>query len=572
MIPENAVSVAHRDLPDVPSDAALVGVGSIVLFYQYKEPEWDTAGHKKAIKKVIEIAEKHAITGRGRVAKEGLNCTLSGNPKDVRDFCYALREWDPVFNNTDFKITDGVPRGQLFKSLSVKKADELVAYGLNGEKAPSLAKFAGVHLEADEYHAAMADKDSVIIDVRNAYESAIGSFQPPPGGAELIDPKMRNSIEFPKWLNDSATQEKLRGKKVLMYCTGGIRCERASALLNQMAAVNPEKYQINGVYELRGGIERYIKTFPEGGNWKGKNYLFDRRMEQLPGNQNEHEAAASVNACCCLCRKKWTFYRNQFKCAQSLCGVPVIVCTDCTERATEQPNKLKCELCAEGYRAPMSMPDLTGLKRRAEATLAAATTSSTHTSTLKDEGVQDAEEEKEELSRRDGTNKNKKSKTEGKGNRTRAAELEGASAFVNSSYLLFLNRLPLTVTKSKLHAALTPQHPIDVANGKEHIVNAASSIMQSVHWLSDVATCAFYGSCVVKIKTSKAARQCIEHAANDKGGGILVDKKRIRVMYAKVTREEAEAEEEDEEDDGVGKGRTFPPRGAPQGEYPPVGH
>ena len=78
----------------------------------------------------------------------------------------------------------------------------------------------------------MANPNAVIIDVRNAYESAIGHFQPPPGGATFIDPRMRNSIEFPKWLNAPETQAQLQGKQVLMYCTGGIRCERASALLD----------------------------------------------------------------------------------------------------------------------------------------------------------------------------------------------------------------------------------------------------------------------------------------------------------------------------------------------------
>ena len=74
-------------------------------------------------------------------------------------------------------------------------------------------------MEADEYHRAMEDPDAVIIDVHNAYESSIGGFRPPEGGAELIDPKMRNSIEFPKWLNSEETRERINGKKVLMYCS-----------------------------------------------------------------------------------------------------------------------------------------------------------------------------------------------------------------------------------------------------------------------------------------------------------------------------------------------------------------
>jgi predicted sulfurtransferase len=214
----NAKSVAGRELPPIPVEHQ--HAGSILLFYQYKEPSWTAKEHKQVLKDVIKLAEK--LTGRGRIAPEGLNCTLSGSPDDVRDFCLALRKYNPLFLNTDFKITDGVARSQLFKSLSIRKTQELVAYGLAGEKrAPSLQKFAGHHLEAPDYHKAMEDKDTVIIDVRNAYESAIGNFQPPKGGAELIDPQMRNSIEFPKWLADERTQKKLNGKKVLMYCTGG---------------------------------------------------------------------------------------------------------------------------------------------------------------------------------------------------------------------------------------------------------------------------------------------------------------------------------------------------------------
>ena len=196
-----------------------------------------------------------------------------------------LREWKPaLFNNTDFKITDHVDASHGFKALTIRRTDELVAYGLADERAPSLEKSQAQHVDADQYHELMKDKDAVIIDVRNAYESAIGHFQPPPGGATLIDPKMRNSHEFPKWLNAPETKAKLHGKTVMMYCTGGIRCERATALLNQMTEAEADgSFKPKDVVMARGGIERYLKTFPKGGFWKGKNYLFDKRMEQVPG-------------------------------------------------------------------------------------------------------------------------------------------------------------------------------------------------------------------------------------------------------------------------------------------------
>lgn len=172
--------------------------------------------------------------------------------------------------------------------------------------------------------------DAVVIDVRNAYESAIGHFAPPEGGATLLDPKMRNSREFPKWLADDKTKEALSGKKVLMYCTGGIRCERATALLDEMVKADPT-FRISDITMVRGGVERYMRTFPEGGFWKGKNYLFDRRLEQVPEAKSSAALEGDVESWCAVCAAPWAAYRGQFKCAGRLpppagvCAVPVIV-------------------------------------------------------------------------------------------------------------------------------------------------------------------------------------------------------------------------------------------------------
>lgn len=363
-INKNSQSVAGRSLPPCEEqfdDEALYG--TILLFYQYKEPVWNKQQHKMVLKQIIAIGSNHHIAGRGRVAPEGVNCTLSGTPTQIRLFCQSLRDYDDIFSQTDFKLTDGVPKDQLFKSLSLRKTTELVAYGLPGNKAPSLARFGGTHMDANDYHNAMLDPNTVVVDVRNAYETTLGQFQPPPGGATLLDPKMRNSIEFPKWLHDPVTQKQLTGKKVLMYCTGGIRCERATALLNQMAAMTPE-LKPEGVFHMQGGIERYLKTFPNGGLWKGANYLFDRRMEQWPGDLKPN--TANVTSTCVVCRQPHAQYRGKFKCAQGLCGVPVIVCDDCKQTATDKPKVLTCDLCREGHKAPQLMPDLAGMKRKAE--------------------------------------------------------------------------------------------------------------------------------------------------------------------------------------------------------------
>ena len=197
---EMARSVIGRELPPVPPGLAEDSV-TLCLFYQYVEPMWTKTQHKKARSFVIGLGAKLNVTGRGRCAAEGLNCTLTGSPEAVRKFCKGLRAWNPLFEETDFKLTDGLASKERFKALTVRKTDELVAYGLAGENAPSLRENSTKHLEAIDYHNMMKEKDTVIIDVRNHYESSIGHFNPPEGGAELIDPMIRNSKEFPRWLS-----------------------------------------------------------------------------------------------------------------------------------------------------------------------------------------------------------------------------------------------------------------------------------------------------------------------------------------------------------------------------------
>ncbi len=230
---EEARSTAFREL----EEAADPSTRSLLLFYAYQEPPWSEAAHRRALASVIAIGREHGVTGRGRCAPEGLNCTLTGLGRDVRAFCRGLRRFDAkLFDAVDFKITDGLAEKQVFKALTIRKTEELVGYGLANDRAPKLATNSAVHLEADAYHDALRDSNSVVVDVRNQYETEIGRIVPPPGGAELIDPKIRNSHEFPRWLNLPETKRKLAGKTVLMYCTGGIRCERASALLHDMNA------------------------------------------------------------------------------------------------------------------------------------------------------------------------------------------------------------------------------------------------------------------------------------------------------------------------------------------------
>lgn len=270
---------------------------------------------------------------------------------------------------------------------------------------------------------------------------------------------------------------------ISIHSTGGIRCERATALLNQMSTVN-ENLKPKGVYHCRGGIERYVKTFPNGGFWRGKNYLFDRRMEQTPEVKDKDKIENDVNSKCSLCRIKCTVYRGQYKCNRSLCGVPVIVCQSCATVATENPESLVCELCREGYRAPSEIPDLVGMKRKADEIVSRRNEAS---------NISRYDEEREKL-------------------------LKKPKSFYEDR--LFLRRVPLIANFEKIKTAM----------GKETVL--------ALHWITDQQTGGFYGSCIALMASSECKKQVLERC--EARNGIRIGKKKIKVMevFKKVNVEE----------------------------------
>jgi len=238
---EEGAAAEGAEATTTTSSTAIANGGggvTLLLFYQYVEPPWDETQFRNAYEYATGEAARRGMTGRMRIAREGMNCTLTGSPGDVRGWCGAMRSFDggrsrmidaasgarrTEFADTEFKLTDDLPPGQRFPKLHAFEVVELVHYGLAGSRAPDLSAYGGTHLEPEEYHVKMCEPDTVIIDVRNHYEANIGRFDPPVGGATMIDPMMRKSTEFPLWLDKKETKELLRGKQVLMYCTGGVR-------------------------------------------------------------------------------------------------------------------------------------------------------------------------------------------------------------------------------------------------------------------------------------------------------------------------------------------------------------
>ncbi len=185
------------------------------------------------------------------IAPEGINATVCGTEEAVGEWKRRMRELHPAMS---FK--DSGADAPVFRKWSVKRKPEIVAI-----KDPAIRP-AGTHrhLSPAEWHALIARGDVTIIDTRNDYEVAIGKF------THAIDPGIRSFHEFPAYVRASGLP---KDKKVLLYCTGGIRCEKA------IIAMEDEGF--TDVHQLDGGILAYLEQFPQGG-FEGECFVFDERV------------------------------------------------------------------------------------------------------------------------------------------------------------------------------------------------------------------------------------------------------------------------------------------------------
>lgn len=207
------------------------------------------------------------IKGTILIAHEGINATISGNTAGIA----ALLEWlraDDRFRNMEDK--QSLASAHPFRRLKVKVKPEIVTFG-HPDIDPS--QNAGTYVPPERWNALIQDPDVVVIDTRNAYEVGIGTFQ----GA--IDPQTETFQDFAKFAD--ATLNTSKHRKIAMFCTGGIRCEKATAYLRARG--------FSDVYHLQGGILKYLKVVPKSESlWQGACYIFDDRVALehgvTPGN------------------------------------------------------------------------------------------------------------------------------------------------------------------------------------------------------------------------------------------------------------------------------------------------
>ncbi len=205
-----------------------------------------------------EFLESLSIKGTVLLAEEGINGTVSGSSKSIDKFKNFLFEKD-LFSESDFKVSsaDFMP----FPRLKVKLKREIVTIG-NCEINPR--EKVGEYVDPLDWNQLITDEDVLVLDTRNTYEVSIGSFE----GA--IQPETTNFREFPEWAETEGSKLP-KDKKIAMFCTGGIRCEKASSFLKDKG--------FEKVYHLKGGILNYLeKVKPEESLWNGECFVFDDRV------------------------------------------------------------------------------------------------------------------------------------------------------------------------------------------------------------------------------------------------------------------------------------------------------
>src|SRR5690625_2566060 len=233
----------------------------VLLYYKYvhiEDPETYVAEH-------LHFCKSLELKGRILVAQEGINGTVSGTIEQTERYMEAMHS-DPRFADMIFKIDPS--NEHTFKKMHVRHRNELVTLRLEDDVNP--LQTTGTYLKPKEFYEAMQDDDTIILDARNDYEYDVGHFR----GA--IRPDIKTFRDLPDWVKSN--KQLLEGKRVLTYCTGGIRCEKFSGWLKREGIGE-------NVGQLHGGIATYSKNENTKGQlWDGQMYVFDERLT-VPINQ-----------------------------------------------------------------------------------------------------------------------------------------------------------------------------------------------------------------------------------------------------------------------------------------------
>lgn len=260
-----------------------------------------------------DLGEALGLRGRLLISKDGVNGTLGGDLVALKKWARSFRSYAP-FKGADIKWSEGTGvdadgRSIDFPKLSVKVREEIVSFGAPGELRVDEHGVigGGTRLSPEALHALMDERgdEVVFFDGRNALEAQIGRFR------DAIVPDTETTRDFVQLL-DSGAYDDLKGKPVVTYCTGGIRCEVLSSLMASRG--------FGEVYQLEGGIVRYGEQYGDDGLWEGSLYVFDKR-----GSVDFSDHAAVIGECAGC----GTATNRTANCPDLACRVQLVVCDAC---------------------------------------------------------------------------------------------------------------------------------------------------------------------------------------------------------------------------------------------------
>jgi UPF0176 protein len=225
---------------------------TIAAFYQFT----DLADYEAHQAPLLELAQANGLSGSILLADEGVNGTIAGTRDGIDNMLAALRAL-PGCSGLEHK--ESFAHKDPFRLMKVRLKKEIATMGIDVDAQGDV----GIYVEPEDWNALISDPDVALIDTRNAYEVEIGAFE----GA--VDPKTESFGEFPGWLDQMA--KTIDKKRIAMYCTGGIRCEKATAYAKGLG--------FDEVYHLKGGILKYLEVIdPQKSKWNGDCYVFDYRV------------------------------------------------------------------------------------------------------------------------------------------------------------------------------------------------------------------------------------------------------------------------------------------------------
>lgn len=296
----------------------------ILLYYKFtpvKDPEMLKLWQKT-------LSDSLNLRGRILVSTQGINGTVGGELDDLKAYVKATKQF-PGFKDIVWKWSDGSRDN--FPRMSVKVKKELVAFETWDEIAVDDNGVVGTgpHLKPHEVNE-LVEKfgdDVVFFDGRNQYEAKVGRFK------NAVVPDTRTSRDFKREL-ESGKYDDLKDKKVISYCTGGVRCELLSAMMKQRG--------FKDVYQIDGGIVKYGEAYGDDGLWEGNLYVFDGRMGM---NFSDH---AKTIGRCIHCDGPTSNYEN---CAYPECNELVLICEECMRDPENLFHSKECKRVYERYQA-----------------------------------------------------------------------------------------------------------------------------------------------------------------------------------------------------------------------------